>query len=45
MVMRRTGGQVQTEVLVPRQLEDYQEHMKGVDLMDQMIGYYTLNHR
>lgn len=26
-------------------VEDYQKHMKGVDLCDQMTGYYVLNHR
>ena len=45
IVMRRTGAAVQAEVPVPVQLEAYQSHMKGVDLMDQMIGYYTLSHR
>ena len=34
-----------TVVQVPRLLSDYQKHMKGVDLCDQMIGYYMLNHR
>ena len=24
---------------------DYQENMKGVDLLDQMIGYYMFQHR
>lgn len=30
---------------VPACLSDYQMHMKGVDLADQMVGYYKLNHR
>lgn len=30
---------------VPKSVEDYQRHMKGVDLYDQMLGYYILNHR
>ena len=25
--------------------EDYQKRMKGVDLCDQMVGYFLLNHR
>ncbi|KAK7474848.1 hypothetical protein BaRGS_00033920 [Batillaria attramentaria] len=32
-------------IAVPACLADYQSHMKGVDLADQMTGYYTLNHR
>ena len=32
-------------VEVPKMLSDYHKHMKGVDLCDQMIGYYLLNHR
>ena len=30
---------------VPASLADYQTNMKGVDLMDQMIGYYMMHHR
>lgn len=26
-------------------VDEYQQHMKGVDLCDQMLGYYLLNHR
>jgi hypothetical protein len=29
----------------PQALVDYQQHMNGVDLMDQIVGYYLLNHR
>ncbi|KAJ8312515.1 hypothetical protein KUTeg_009888 [Tegillarca granosa] len=35
------GGQVR----VPKLLSDYKLYMKGVNLADQMIGYYLLNHR
>lgn len=44
IVRRRVNGQRQ-EVRVPECLADYQKHMKGVDLSDQMVGYYLLNHR
>ena len=37
------GGQNQVEV--PKMVADYQKYMKGVDLCDQMVGYYILNHR
>ena len=43
-VLRRRD-QVRTQVPVPKVLEDYQQHMRGVDLMDQAISYHTLNHR
>ncbi|XP_062583974.1 piggyBac transposable element-derived protein 4-like [Saccostrea cucullata] len=32
-------------VQVPLMLADYQKNMKGVDLCDQMVGYYQLNYR
>ena len=45
-VRRLTGNQRQQEqVVVPSMLADYQLNMKGVDLCDQMIGYYILQHR
>ena len=40
----RAGGASQ-QVVVPAAVADYQKYMKGVDLMDQMIGYYIINHR
>ncbi|KAL2099439.1 hypothetical protein ACEWY4_005919 [Coilia grayii] len=43
-VKRKQGG-VQTDVTVPACLADYQKHMKGVDLLDQMVGYYQFQHR
>ena len=42
---RRERGMASVEVEVPASLSDYQRHMKGVDLMDQMIGYYQFQHR
>ena len=36
---------VRTQVPVPKMLQDYQQHMRGVDLMDQAVSYYTINHR
>ena len=33
------------QVPVPKMVEDYQQHMHGVDLLDQAISYYTVNHR
>jgi len=45
VVMRRSGNPIQRPVTVPKCLADYQRHMKGVDLMDQMVGYYLINHR
>ena len=44
-VQRRKGGDRQTEITVPSCLADYQKYMKGVDLLDQMVGYYMFNHR
>jgi len=34
-----------TQVSVLRMLQDYQKHMRGVNLLNQAISYYTLNHR
>ena len=44
-VKRRGGGVERVPVEVPMALEDYQDHMGGVDLCDQMVGYYLLKHR
>ncbi|XP_052818115.1 piggyBac transposable element-derived protein 4-like [Mya arenaria] len=44
-VNRRSGNSQQQRVRVPKAIEDYQRHMKGVDLFDQMVGYYMPNHR
>jgi len=44
-VNRRSGMNIQRPVVVPKMLSDYQKNMKGVDLCDQMVGYYLLNHR
>ncbi|XP_062610944.1 piggyBac transposable element-derived protein 4-like [Saccostrea cucullata] len=43
-VTRRVAAD-RNQVEVPRLLADYQQHMKDVDLCDQMIGYYLLHHR
>ena len=45
VVSRRSGQAQQRQVRVPRMLQDYQTHMKGVDLADQMLGYYMIQHR
>ncbi|CAL8237345.1 unnamed protein product [Boreogadus saida] len=37
-VRRRRGEDIQREVRVPACVSDYQKHMKGVDLLDQMIA-------
>ena len=44
-VKRRSGRAVQQEIVVLKMVSNYQENMKGVDLCDQMVGYYLLNHR
>ena len=44
-VERRNDQGVRGPVVVSKALEDYQLHMKGVDLCDQMIGYHLINHR
>ncbi|GFN93419.1 PiggyBac transposable element-derived protein 4 [Plakobranchus ocellatus] len=44
-VNRRAGRQVQQQVNVPAALADYQVNMRGVDLCDQMLGYYMTSHR
>ena len=43
-VLRRRDG-VRTPVPGPKMLQDYQQHMRGVDLLDQAISYHTVNHR
>ena len=43
--MRRSGAPEQRAVEVPKAHADYQAPMKGVDLCDQMVGYYQLEHR
>ncbi|XDV26565.1 hypothetical protein PO909_030223 [Leuciscus waleckii] len=43
--VRRRQGDIQTELTVPACLSDYQKHMKGVDLLDQMTSYYQFQHR
>ena len=40
----RVGGGSQ-QVVVPAAVADYQAFMKGVDLLDQMVGYYIIHHR
>jgi hypothetical protein len=44
-VRRRRGEDIQREVRVPACVSDYQKHMKGVDLLDQMVSYYQFKHR
>ena len=44
VVRRRVHNQRQ-DVEVPAMLADYQRGMRGVDLFDQMIGYYLFHHR
>ena len=44
MVLRRRDG-VRTQVPGPKMLQDYHQHMRGVDLLDQAISYHTVNHR
>ena len=44
-VERRNAQGVRGPVVVPKALGDYQVHMKGVDLCDQMTGYHLINHR
>jgi hypothetical protein len=44
-VNRRSGMKIQRPVVVPKMLSDYQKNMKGVDLCDQTVEYYLLNHR
>jgi hypothetical protein len=44
-VNRRSGMNIQRPVVVPKMLSDYQKNMKGVDLCDQTVEYYLLNHR
>ena len=38
-VSRRSGLQEQQQIVVPLALADYQSHMMGVDLTNNMIGY------
>ncbi|KAK3773982.1 hypothetical protein RRG08_056754 [Elysia crispata] len=43
-VSRRSGLHEQQQIVVPLALADYQRHMMGVDLTDQMIGCHMPNH-
>ena len=46
VVTRRDKGEsARKKIQVPKQLEDYQTNMKGVDLCDQMVSYHLINHR
>ena len=44
-VKRHTAESYRQNVSVPKSLADYQENMKGVGLLEQMIGYYMFQHR
>ena len=44
-INRQSGRQQQHQVEVPEALSKYQSFMMGVDLTDQMIGYYMQNHK
>ena len=44
-VERCNAQGVRAHVVVPKALDDYQVHMKGVDFCDQMTGYHLINHR
>ena len=44
-VSQRGASGQRERVPVPAVLESYQQNMKGVDLMDKMVGYYMLHHR
>ncbi|CAH1797874.1 unnamed protein product [Owenia fusiformis] len=39
------GQRRQQAKIVPKIVSDYQAYYKGVDLYDQMVGYYMLPHR
>ena len=43
-VKRRKQECNQIEVVVPTHLSDNQKHMKGVDVLEQMVGYYQFKH-
>ena len=43
-VSRRGASGQRERVPVPAVLESYQQNTKGVDLVDQMVGYYMLHH-
>ena len=45
IVNRRSGYIEQRQVIVPHMLQEYQDYMSRVDLLDQMVGYYLINHR
>jgi len=44
-VKRKRGGDAQADLTVPACLADYHKHMKGVDLLGQMLGYYHFKHQ
>lgn len=44
-VKRRTLDRSQTDVCCPPLLVDYQQYMRGVDVGDQMTGYYNIGRR
>ncbi|XP_076138380.1 uncharacterized protein LOC143121696 [Alosa pseudoharengus] len=44
-VRRKAYGQRLKDVRVPACLADYQQHAKGVDLLDQTVGCYQVHHQ
>ena len=45
IVNRRSGHLEHRKIIVPHMLQECQENMRGVDLLDQMGGYYLIKHR
>ena len=45
VVNRMGADKTRSQVNVPKIIEDYQKHMKGVDLCDQNVSYYLPAHK
>ena len=45
VVNRRAANNPRSQVDVPQVVSDYQKHMKGVDLCDQLVSYYMAPHK
>ena len=44
-VRRKANDGTHRDIVAPQMIVDYQENMRGVDVCDQLVGYYMLSHR